>query len=95
MTVRDDRGDVKQTTTGFRGPLMVQSLTSAKSKFLSLECGVHYKPNHLLSLYKTEYSLPVTEEVYENILTIPCHFDLTLKEQDYVIDKIKVFYESK
>ena len=36
MTVRDGRGDVKQTTTGFRGPLMVQSLTSAKSKFLSL-----------------------------------------------------------
>ncbi len=37
MAVRDDRGDVKQTTTGFRGPLMVQSLTSAKSKFLSLQ----------------------------------------------------------
>ncbi len=37
MTVRDDRSDVKQTTTGFRGPLMVQSLTSAKSKFLSLK----------------------------------------------------------
>ena len=36
MAVRDDRGDVRQTTTGFRGPLMVQSLTSAKSKFLSL-----------------------------------------------------------
>ncbi len=36
MAVRDSRGDVKQTTTGFRGPLMVQSLTSAKSKFLSL-----------------------------------------------------------
>jgi len=26
MAVRDDRSDVKQTTTGFRGPLMVQSL---------------------------------------------------------------------
>ncbi len=37
MTVRDGRGDVKQTTAGFRGPLMVQSLTSAKSKFLSLD----------------------------------------------------------
>ena len=36
MAVRDDRGDVKQTTTGFRVLLMVQSLTSAKSKFLSL-----------------------------------------------------------
>ena len=33
MAVRDDRSDVKQTTAGFRGPLMVQSLTSAKSKF--------------------------------------------------------------
>ncbi len=36
MAIRYVRGDVKQTTTGFRGPLMVQSLTSAKSKFLSL-----------------------------------------------------------
>ncbi|HJL51412.1 MAG TPA: hypothetical protein QF695_02120 [Arenicellales bacterium] len=36
MAIRDDRGDVKQTATGFRVPLKVQSLTSAKSKFLSL-----------------------------------------------------------
>ena len=42
MAVRDDRSDVKQTTTGFRGPLMVQSLTSAKSKFLSLEQNLIY-----------------------------------------------------
>ncbi len=42
MAVRDDRSDEKQTTTGFRGPLMVQSLTSAKSKFLSLECNVEH-----------------------------------------------------
>ncbi len=37
MAIRYGRGDVKQTTAGFRGPLMVQSLTSAKSKFLSLD----------------------------------------------------------
>jgi len=37
MAVRDGRGDVKQTTAGFRVLLMVQSLTSAKSKFLSLD----------------------------------------------------------
>jgi len=45
MAVRDDRGDVKQTTRGFRGPLMVQSLTSAKSKFLSLQLsyGLDYR----------------------------------------------------
>ena len=45
MAVRDDRSDVKQTTTGFRDPLRVQSLTSAKSKFLSLV---------VLCLYKTK-----------------------------------------
>ncbi len=58
MTVRDDRGDVKQTTAGFRGPLMVQSLTSAKSKFLSLSLiritdGVPYL-NHRFSDYMLE-----------------------------------------
>ena len=36
MAIRYGRSDVKQTTAGVRGPLMVQSLTSAKSKFLSL-----------------------------------------------------------
>ncbi len=46
MAVRDDRSDVKQTTTGFRGPLMVQSLTSAKSKFLSLTVSANgYRTN--------------------------------------------------
>ncbi len=34
MAIRYGRGDVKQTTTGFRGPLMVQSLTSAPSPLL-------------------------------------------------------------
>ena len=43
MAVRDDRGDVKQTTRGFRGPLMVQSLTSAKSKILSLKARIKLK----------------------------------------------------
>ncbi len=51
MAVRDGRGDVKQTTTGFRGPLMVQSLTSAKSKFLSLE--------YLLQKYPERHVEPV------------------------------------
>ncbi len=39
MAVRDDRVEVKQTTAGFRGPLMEQLRTSAKSKLLSLAGG--------------------------------------------------------
>ena len=56
MTVRDDRGDVKQTTTGFRGPLMVQSLTSAKSKFLSLQLYIvpHCEPATDISIERED-----------------------------------------
>jgi dTDP-4-amino-4,6-dideoxygalactose transaminase len=58
----------------------------------SIECGVHYMPNHLLSKYKTNYKLFVTEEVCADILSLPCHYDLSVEEQGVVIEKIKEFY---
>jgi dTDP-4-amino-4,6-dideoxygalactose transaminase len=58
----------------------------------NIECGVHYKPNHLLSKYYIDYSLPTTERIYEQILTLPCHFDLTNDEQNFIINKIKEFF---
>ena len=58
----------------------------------NIEVGIHYKPNHMLSKYKTDYSLPVSEKVYKKILTLPCHVDLTVDEQTKVIEKIKEFY---
>jgi len=59
----------------------------------NIECGIHYKPNHLLTKYRTLYALNVTEELYKQILTIPCHFDLTQDEQTRVIVTIREFYE--
>jgi dTDP-4-amino-4,6-dideoxygalactose transaminase len=59
-----------------------------------IECGVHYKPNHLLSKYCTKQDLTVTEGLYECILTLPCHYDLTDSEQLNVIEKIKEFYDA-
>lgn len=61
----------------------------------NIECGIHYKPNHLLSKYKIDYTLPITEKIYEEILTLPCHFDLTDAEQNIVINKISKFYKNK
>lgn len=58
----------------------------------NIECGVHYKPNHLLSKYSTDYPLAMTEAVYEEILTLPCHVDLDIEEQDRVVNNIKEFY---
>ena len=59
----------------------------------NIECGIHYKPNHLHTKYQSDFDLPVTEQIYEEILTLPCHFDLTYDEQNIVINKIREFYE--
>ena len=45
-----------------------------------VQCGMHYKPNHLLTKYKIPYSLPITEKVYEQVLTLPLHPDITILE---------------
>lgn len=57
-----------------------------------IESGIHYKPNHLLTKFQAGYSLPVTEKIYEKIITLPCHADLSEAEQDLVIEKIRSFY---
>ncbi|MDE1326602.1 DegT/DnrJ/EryC1/StrS family aminotransferase [Vibrio aestuarianus] len=54
-----------------------------------IECGVHYQPNHYLSLYKSNYSLPVTELLSKQLLTLPMHIDLTDSDIDYIISVIK------
>jgi dTDP-4-amino-4,6-dideoxygalactose transaminase len=60
----------------------------------NIECGVHYYPNHMLTKYKTPYSLPATEQAYREIFSLPCHLGLTYKDQDYVISKIKEFFHA-
>ncbi len=45
-----------------------------------IQSGVHYKPNHLLSYYRTEYNLPHTENIYNRMITLPLHIDLTKEE---------------
>ena len=62
-----------------------------KLKANSIQCGMHYKPNHLLSKYKTSYSLPVSEKAYSQVLTIPLHPEITqleIKKICQIINKI-------
>lgn len=58
----------------------------------NIETGIHYKPNHLLSKYKSNVKMLNAEQLYKEILTLPCHVDLSDDEQEYVIKKIKEFY---
>ena len=54
-----------------------------------IQTGVHYKPNHLLSLYnENNTSLPVTEEIFHKLLTLPLHPDLKDSDIDYICSKL-------
>ena len=48
--------------------------------------GVHYIPNHIQPLFsKYRTSLPVTEQLYEEILTLPLYYEMTDKDVSAVI----------
>lgn len=52
-----------------------------------IESGIHYKPNHLLSLYGGgRQRLPVAEALYQNLLSLPMHVELTETDQDHIVE---------
>ena len=57
----------------------------------NIETGIHYKPNHLLSMYnkKNKYKLPITEKIYTEILSLPLHPDLKYKDVIKISNYIK------
>ena len=54
----------------------------------SISTGLHYKPNHLLSFYKTDYILPITEKLFSEIITLPLHPGLTISQVERISDVI-------
>jgi dTDP-4-amino-4,6-dideoxygalactose transaminase len=59
-----------------------------------VECGIHYKPNHLLSFYGVKKGmLPKTERLYDELMSLPLHPGLSDAEADYVIENIKEFFQ--
>jgi dTDP-4-amino-4,6-dideoxygalactose transaminase len=57
-----------------------------------IETGIHYKPNHLLSYYGGgQESLPVTEQLYQELVSLPLHPELTESEINWVCEEIVSF----
>ncbi len=56
---------------------------------LGIQTGLHYKPNHHLSFYKTpNILLKRTEEIHNRLMTLPLHLDLTMDDIDYICDNL-------
>lgn len=57
--------------------------------------GVHYIPNHIQPLYKNFYTkLPVTEQLFNEILTLPLFVDMTEEQLDRVIESVRKFFKA-
>lgn len=58
--------------------------------------GIHYKPNHLLSYYGGgKISLPITEKLYLELLTLPLHPEISIQEVEYICNLINNYLEKK
>jgi perosamine synthetase len=77
---------VVQVENGRRDELM------AYLKERNISSSVHYYPNHLYDLYKPfRVSLPMAEEAWKKILTLPLFPDLTNKQVDRIIEVVRGF----
>ncbi len=59
-----------------------------------ISTGVHYIPNHHYRMYKNcKADCPVVEKVWKKLLTLPLYPDLTFKQQDTIVKRIKDFFK--
>lgn len=76
-------------------PIIIHNLKNKnklRKKLLehNIETGIHYKPNHLLQFYRQEnINLPNTEFIYQNIVTLPLHPDIKIKEVNFICKTLK------
>jgi|TARA_B110000008_G_scaffold255209_1_gene271749 dTDP-4-amino-4,6-dideoxygalactose transaminase len=57
-----------------------------------IQFGLHYKPNHFLSKYRTHYILKNVELAYSQLLSLPLHPDLEDSDIDFICDIVQKKY---
>lgn len=62
-------------------------------KARGISTGMHYIPNHLYQMYRpyVNEALPVTENVWKRLITLPLFPDLTDKQQSEIVAAIKAY----
>jgi dTDP-4-amino-4,6-dideoxygalactose transaminase len=73
-----------------RGATMRDSVR-AKLLEAGIETGIHYQPNHTLSFYRDPGALPlpVTENVFPELLSLPLHPDLSENDVLFVCERLR------
>ena len=75
--------------------ILIKNRTKFRKKLdsLGIETGIHYKPIHLLSMYKNKKKLPITEKIGKQIVSIPIHPNLSNNQINKIITAINKFAE--
>lgn len=60
----------------------------------NIETGVQYKPNHLLTKYRTEYDCPNAVKFGNCILSLPLHAHLNHNDIQRITNQIKRYYKT-
>jgi perosamine synthetase len=73
--------------------IKVKNRTKFRKKLFEkgIETGIHYKPIHTFSFYKSKINLPVTEKVSKEIVSLPTHPNLSLKDLEKIIKTVNEF----
>ncbi len=53
-----------------------------------IETGIHYKPIHTFSYYRSKTKLPITEKVGKEIVSLPTHPNLTKENIEKIIKTV-------
>lgn len=59
-----------------------------------ISCGVHYKPLYNYPIFGEQEILPVTEKVFNEIISLPIHGNISGEDVKMICSKIKKFYDS-
>jgi dTDP-4-amino-4,6-dideoxygalactose transaminase len=53
-----------------------------------IACGIHYFPNHMLQYYQSK-PLELSELIYDKLLTLPLHPDLSTNDLQFIVESVK------
>tara|TARA_B100000575_G_scaffold292000_1_gene299317 strand:- start:1998 stop:3131 length:1134 start_codon:yes stop_codon:yes gene_type:complete len=72
------------------GSNISRDLVREEMNSLGIQTGIHYYPNHLLDYFNKgeEIKLKNTQEIYQKILTMPLHPDLSSSDTEYVCNSL-------
>jgi len=62
-----------------------------KMKDAGIETGIHYKPIHTMKKYRNSISLPITEKIAREIVSIPIHPNLTKNDIERIVKNVNKY----